>query len=267
MHDSTPFPYEALHHPTALISSEAKLGVNVRVGAFSIIEAGAVIGDNSEVQSSVTITRFARLGARCRVFPHAVIGTEPQDLKFRGEETFVHIGDGTTLREFCTIHRGTAASGETRVGKECLIMAYCHVAHDCVLADNIVIANATQLGGHVKIQDFAVVGGLAKIHQFCTIGAHAMVGAGAKVVKDIAPFTLVDGIPAKAGGINIVGLERRGFAAETVQELRAFYQAVFRSGLNISDGIATYTAGRETILPEVRQCIDFIRASERGICR
>jgi UDP-N-acetylglucosamine acyltransferase len=271
-----------LHHPTALISPEAHLGVNVRVGAFSIIERGAVIGDNTEIRSSATITNFARIGAGCTVYPHAIIGTEPQDLKFRGETTFVHIGDRTVIREFVTINRGTNARsinahsinarsvnthGETRIGNDCLLMAYCHVAHDCLLGNNVVIANATQMGGHVAIEDFAVLGGLVKIHQFCTIGAHAMVGAGTKVVKDIAPFTLVDGVPAKVGGINVVGLERRGFSAESVQELREFYEAVLWSGLNVGAGVEAFLRTRSSISKDVEYCIHFIEHSQRGICR
>jgi UDP-N-acetylglucosamine acyltransferase len=255
------------HHPTALISPEAQLGVNVRVGAFSIIENGAVIGDNTEIHSSVTISSFARIGAGCTIFPHAVIGTEPQDLKFQGEITHVRIGDRTVIREFVTVNRGTNVRGETRIGTDCLLMAYCHVAHDCLLGNNVVIANATQMGGHVVIENFAVLGGLAKIHQFCTIGAHAMVGAGTKVVKDIAPFTLVDGIPAKVGGINVVGLERRGFSAEAVQDLREFYHAVLWSEMNVSAGVEAFLQGRDFVSAEVRYCIDFIVRSERGICR
>jgi UDP-N-acetylglucosamine acyltransferase len=256
-----------LHHPTSIISPEAHLGVNVRVGAFSIIESGAVIGDNTEIRSSVMISSFARIGTHCTVYPHAVIGTEPQDLKFRGETTYVHIGDRTVIREFVTVNRGTQAQGETRIGNDCLIMAYCHVAHDCLLGNNVIIANATQMGGHVVIEDFAVLGGLVKIHQFCTIGAHAMVGAGTKVVKDIAPYTLVDGIPAKVGGINVVGLERRGFGTDTIQNIREFYEMVLRSGLNVSAGVEAFAKGREFISPEVQYCISFIDRSERGISR
>lgn len=262
MHHSSLF-----HHPTSIISPEAYLGENVRVGAFSIIESGAVIGDNTEIRSSVTISSFARIGAGCTVYPHAVIGTEPQDLKFQGETTYVHIGDRTVIREFVTVNRGTQAQGETRIGNDCLIMAYCHVAHDCLLGNNVIIANATQMGGHVIIEDFAVLGGLVKIHQFCTIGAHAMIGAGTKVVKDVAPFTLVDGIPAKVGSINVVGLERRGFSAETIQELREFYHAVLWSEMNISAGVEAFRQERDSISSEVRYCIDFIERSGRGITR
>lgn len=255
-----------LHHPTAIISPGATLGANVRVGAFTIIEDGVVIGDNTEIRSSVVIYSAARIGADCVIHPGAVIGAEPQDLKFNGEATLALVGDRTVIRECVTINRGTDASGETRIGSDCLIMAYCHAAHDCVVGNHVIIANASQLGGHVVIEDYAIIGGVAKIHQFSKIGKHAMVGAGTKIVKDIPPFALVDGIPARFETINKIGLKRRGFSDSAIQELEDFYQTILRSGLNISAGITKFQE-RGTLHTETLDCITFIRASKRGICR
>lgn len=259
-----------MHHPTAIISPQAKLGSNVRVGAFSIIEAGAEVGDGTEIHSSVVITGFARIGKECVIHTGAVIGGDPQDLKFSGEESLAVIGHRTTIREYVTINRGTAASGVTRVGDNCLIMAYCHAAHDCIIGNNVVIANATQLGGHVTIEDYATLGGVIKVHQFCSVGRHAMVGADTKIVKDIAPYLLVDGNPASVQGLNKIGLKRRGFPTEVIHELEEFYTMILHSGYNVSDGIKHFLE-RQTIhggvLPETQLCIDFIRASKRGIAR
>jgi UDP-N-acetylglucosamine acyltransferase len=254
------------HHPTAIISPKAHLGENVRIGAFTIIEDEAVIGDETEVRSSVVIRSSARIGTGCVVHPGAVIGAEPQDLKFNGEPTLAVIGDRTVIREYVTINRGTEASGETRIGNDCLIMAYVHAAHDCVVGNNVIIANTTQLGGHVVVQDYAILGGVCKVHQFSVVGKHAMVGAGTKIVKDIPPFVLVDGIPARFSSVNEIGLQRRGFTNDSIQELGAFYKTVLRSGLNVSAGIAEFQK-RGLLSPETEDCIAFIRASKRGICR
>jgi len=259
-----------VHHRLASISPKARLGANVTIGAFAVIEDGAEIGDNTEIRSSVVITGSARIGSDCVIHPGAVIGGEPQDLKFGGEQTVALVGNRTTIREYVTINRGTSASGKTSVGEDCLIMAYCHVAHDCHVGNHVIIANASQLGGHVAIHDFAVLGGVTKVHQFVTVGKHAMVGAGTKLVKDIAPYLLADGIPATIHGLNKTGLKRRGFPREVINELEEFYTMVLHSGYNTSDGITRFLE-RSTIhggvLPETQNCIDFIRQSKRGICR
>ncbi|MFY8001258.1 MAG: acyl-ACP--UDP-N-acetylglucosamine O-acyltransferase [Candidatus Kapaibacteriota bacterium] len=259
-------PPQALHHPTAQISPNAEIGANVRIGAFSIIEDGAVIGEGTEIRSSVVIYGSARIGAGCTIHHSAVIGGEPQDLKFNGETTHAIIGDRTVIREFVTVNRGTEASGETRIGNDCLIMAYCHAAHDCVIGNNVIIANASQLGGHVEIDDYAIIGGVAKVHQFSKVGKHAMVGAGTKIVKDIPPFALADGIPGRFEAVNKLGLKRRGFSEEVIQELEDFYTTILRSGLNISAGIAKFQE-RGTLHAETLDCIRFIQNSKRGICR
>lgn len=258
--------FQTLHHPTAQISIKATLGSNVRVGAFSIIEEGAVIGDGTEIRSSVVVYGSSRIGADCVIHPGAVIGGEPQDLKFNGEPSLAIIGDRTVIREFVTINRGTEASGETRIGDDCLIMAYCHAAHDCVVGNNVIMANTSQLGGHVVIEEYAILGGVAKVHQFSKIGKHAMVGAGTKIVKDIPPFALVDGIPAQFEAVNKIGMKRRGFSDDAIQELEEFYTTILHSGLNISAGIAKFQE-REELHQETLDCIAFIHNSKRGICR
>lgn len=255
-----------LIHSTAIVSDKAKIGKNVRIGPFSIIEDDVEIGDNCEIRSSVIIANGSRIGKNCKFFAGAVISTEPQDLKFDGEPTHVYIGDNTMVREFATINRGTRETGKTSIGSNCLIMSYCHVAHDCSVGDNVIISNVTQLAGHVTIEDWVVLGGMAKIHQFCRVGKHSMVGADCKVVKDVAPFTLVDRKPAQVEGINKVGLRRRGFANDVIQEIEQFYDTILFSGYNNRDGITKFSE-REKIHEEVRYCIDYIENSVRGIHR
>ena len=255
-----------LFHSTAIISEQATIGKNVRIGAYTIIEDDVVIGDNCEIRSSVVIANGARIGNNCKVFAGAIISTEPQDLKFEGEPTYVKIGDNTIVREYATINRGTNETGETTIGTNCMIMSYVHVAHDCRIGDNVIISNITQLAGHVTIEDWVVLGGAAKIHQFCKVGKHSMVGADCKVVKDVAPFTLVDRKPAQVEGINKVGLRRRGFSHEVIQEIEQFYDTILFSGFNNRDGISRFTE-RPKISEEVKYCIDFIENSVRGIHR
>jgi UDP-N-acetylglucosamine acyltransferase len=255
-----------LIHKTAIVSQKAKIGENVSIGAFSIIEDDVIIGDNTEIRSSVVIANGARIGKNCKIFTGAVISTEPQDLKFSGEPTLVKIGDNTCIREFATINRGTNETGETIVGSNCLIMSYCHVAHDCRVGDNVIISNVSQLAGHVTIEDWVVLGGVAKIHQFCRVGKHSMVGADCKVVKDVAPFTLVDRKPAQVEGINKVGLRRRGFSAEVIQEIESFYDTILFSGYNNRDGIAKFLEN-PPVCDDVKYCIEFIENSVRGIHR
>jgi UDP-N-acetylglucosamine acyltransferase len=257
---------EARIHPTAIVSPEAVIGEGARIGAYSVVESGAVIGENTEIRSSSVIYGEARIGRECVIHPGAIIGAEPQDLKFDGEPSLAWVGDRTVVREYATVHRGTRASGETRIGENCLIMAYVHVAHDCVIGDNVVLANAAQLGGHVRIEDCAVVGGVAQIHQFCAVGAYAMIGAGTKITKDIPPFALADGNPARFRSVNSVGLRRRGFSNDVARELEIFYRALYFSGFNIADGVrAALALGLNR--PETLRCVAFIQSSKRGVCR
>ncbi len=253
-------------HPSAIVSDKADIGQNVSIGAFSIVEDDVVIGNNVEIRSSVTIANGSRIGNGCKIFTGAVISTEPQDLKFAGENTLAIIGNNTVVREYATVNRGTKETGRTQIGENCLIMAYAHVAHDCRLGNNVIMSNVVQLAGHVTIEDWVVMGGVAKIHQFCSVGQYAMVGADIYVTKDVAPFTLIGRKPPQVEGINKVGLRRRGFSRDTISAIQNFYDTILFSGFNNRDGIAKYKE-QGAIVPEVESCIDFIEKSTRGIYR
>lgn len=253
-------------HPTAVVHPGALLGDNVTVGPFCIVEDKVEIGNGVTLQSGVLLAAGTKIGAECAISHGAVIGTQPQDLKFKNEPTGVEIGERTTIREYCTVNRATTASWTTRVGSDCLLMAYTHVAHDCQVGNRVIIANSTQMGGHVHIDDWAIIGGNVGIHQFSRIGAHTMVGAGSYLSKDVPPFVLVGGEHIGFSGINVIGLKRRGFSLETIDTLRALYKLIYRSGLNVTDGLSR--AERELpALPEVALVTSFIRASTRGIVR
>ena len=206
------------------------------------------------------------LGDNCHVFPHAVIGCVPQDLKFRGEETWTIIGENCVLREFVTIHRGTASKGKTVVGNNNLIMAYCHVAHDCILHDNIIMSNATQLAGEVEVDDFAIIGGGTLVHQFSHIGGHVMIQGGSKINKDIPPFAIIARDPIAFCGINSVGLNRRGFTPEQIHTIQEVYRLLYQNGMNTTQALdhieATMPASKERDL-----IVNFVRVSTRGIVR
>ncbi len=234
--------------PLAYVSPKAQIGKNVTIDPFAYIDDNVILGDN------------------CHVFPHAVIGCVPQDLKFNGEETWTVIGDNCVLREFVTIHRGTASKGKTVVGNNNLIMAYCHVAHDCILHDNIIMSNATQLAGEVEIDDFAVIGGGTLVHQFSHLGAHIMVQGGSKINKDIPPYTIIARDPIAFCGINSVGLNRRGFTPEQIHTIQEVYRLVYNSGLNTSQALDKI----EAEMPQSAErdmIVAFIRNSTRGIVR
>jgi UDP-N-acetylglucosamine acyltransferase len=206
------------------------------------------------------------LGDNCHVFPHAVIGCVPQDLKFRGEETWTVIGENCVLREFVTIHRGTASKGKTIVGKNNLIMAYCHVAHDCILHDNIIMSNATQLAGEVEIDDFAIIGGGTLVHQFSHIGGHVMIQGGSKINKDIPPFAIIAREPIAFCGINSIGLNRRGFTPEQIHTIQEVYRLIYQNGMNTTQALDHIEATMPQT-PERDIIVNFVRASTRGIVR
>lgn len=253
-----------LIHETAIISDSAKIGENVKIGAFAIIESDVVIGDNTEIRSHSIISNGSRIGKDCLICSGAIIATEPQDLKFEGESSLVIIGDRTKIREYCTVNRGTKATGKTLIGDDCLIMAYSHVAHDCVIGNRVVIANTTQLAGHVRIYDWAVIGGVVKIHQFCKIGTHCMISADSYITKDVPHYTLVGSVPPKIFGINKTGLRRRGFSKELIKEIDDFYKTILFSEFNVSEGIKEFSK-QFSVSSEVKNCIDFIKNSTRGI--
>lgn len=249
-----------------LISDKALIGKNTIIEPLAIIEDDVVIGENCIIQNGAKICNGARIGDNVKVYSYAVVSGEPQDLKYKGEKTYTYIDNNTTIREFATVNRGTIETGMTKVGKNCLIMSYCHIAHDCILGDNVILSNVTQLAGHVVLEDWVIMGGVSKVHQFCRIGKHSMIGADTKIVMDVAPFTLVDGNPARVETINKIGLKRRGFAPEIINEIEEFYDTLLFSGLNNKDGISKFLE-RQGISEEVLYCIDFIKNSKRGIHR
>lgn len=250
----------------AFIHPEAKLGKNITVGPFSYIDRNTEIGDGTEIMAQASILDGARIGQNCKIFPHATISAIPQDLKFKGEDTVAEIGDNSTIRECATVNRGTAAKGATVVGRNCLIMAYSHVAHDCILRDFIILGNSTQLAGEVEIDDFAILSGGTLVHQFTLIGAHTMIQGGSKITKDIPPYVMVGREPIVFVGINIVGLRRRGFVSERINSIQEIYRYLYHSGLNVTQAIKRI----EQELPdsEDREVIlNFVRSSARGIVR
>ena len=251
-------------HATSVVDSEAELGPGVTVGPFSIIGPNVRVGAGTEISAHVLIEKDTSVGESCRIFQGAVLGTDPQDLKYQGEYSELLVGDRTVVREYATLNRGTAASGRTMVGSDCLLMAYSHVAHDCRLGNHVVLSNAVNMAGHVTIEDWTIIGGLVPIHQFIRIGAHAFVGGGFRVTTDIPPYCRAAGLPLKLYGLNAVGLERRGFPSETRRLLKQTYRTLFQSGLNVSQGIERVETEVEQV-PEVRHFLDFIRNSERGI--
>jgi len=234
--------------PLAYVSPKAQIGRNVTIDAFAYIDDNVILGDN------------------CHVFPNAVIGCVPQDLKFRGEETWTIIGDNCVLREFVTIHRGTASKGKTVVGNNNLIMAYCHVAHDCILHDNIIMSNATQLAGEVEVDDFAIIGGGTLVHQFSHIGSHCMIQGGSKINKDIPPYVIAAREPIAYCGINSVGLNRRGFTPEQIHTIQETYRLIYQGGMIVSQALERIEA-EIPASPERDLILSFVRNSTRGIVR
>lgn len=253
-------------HQTAIVDGRAELAEGVVVGPYAIIDGPVVIGAGTTIGPHAVLEGAVALGERCRVFSHAVLGTIPQDLKYEGEESDVIIGDGTTIREFVTVNRGTKASGTTRVGSNCLLMAYAHVAHDCVLGDDVALANCATVAGHVEIGEFAFVGGLSAVHQFSHIGKHAYIGGMSRVSQDVIPYGLTASDPTRVVGINVVGLKRRGFPAETRTALKRAYHIIYRDDLNTAQAIEKLEAELGQVA-EVREVIDFLKRTERGILK
>ena len=248
------------------IHPEAKVDPSVQVGPFVYIDKDVEIGAGTIIDANATILEGSRIGKNCHIFPSAVVGAIPQDLKFKGEKTYVFIGDNTTIRECATVHRGTASKGKTVVGNNCLIMAYSHVAHDCILHDHIIMSNATQLAGEVEVDDWAILGGGTLVHQFSHIGAHVMIQGGTRVNKDIPPFIIAARDPVSYCGINSVGLGRRGFTKEQLSSIQETYRLLYMSGLNVSQALEQIVA----TLPQTSErdmIVDFIKASPRGVVR
>ncbi len=253
-------------HKTAIVDPAAEIAENVSIGPFSIIEADVKIGRGTQIASNVVVANGARIGEDCRIFNGAVLATEPQDLKFEDEKTFLEIGDRTTVREFATLNRGTTHSYTTRIGSDCLIMTYCHVAHDCQIGNHVILANSVNLAGHVIIDDFVGIGGLTPVHQFTRIGAHSFIGGGYRISKDVPPFILAMGEPLTFGGLNRIGLQRRGFTPEILGALKKAYRILYRQNNTVSEAIEKIEAEFYS-LPDLMYLAEFLRKAERGIIR
>lgn len=252
--------------PLAHIHPDAQLGKDVIIDPFAVIEDDVIIGDGTHLMAHSVVMRNSRIGKSCHVFPGAVIGAIPQDLKFEGEKTTVEIGDYTTIRECVTVNRGTKDKWKTVVGNNCLLMAYSHIAHDCCLGDHVIIANSVQLAGHVEIGDYAIIGGNAAAIQFSKIGAHTYIAGGTEVIKDVPPYIKAGRTPLSYVGINSVGLQRRGFTSEKINGITEIYRIIYLRGLNISQ--ATHLIEKE--LPESKEkneILKFIKDSKRGILK
>jgi UDP-N-acetylglucosamine acyltransferase len=253
--------------PHAVISPRAQLGEGVSVGPFAVIGPDVVIGARSTVGAHAVIEGPTRIGEDNQIFQFASIGAAPQDKKYKGEPTKLTIGDRNVFREFCTMNRGTAQGrGLTSIGSDCLFMAYTHVAHDCSIGDKVILANCATMGGHVQIGDWVQLGGLSAIHQFCKVGAHAFIGGGSILTRDLPPYVMIAGNPAEPHAINAEGLKRRGFTPEQIRNLRTAYRILYRSELKLADAVAQLTQmARENA--EVRPLLEFIHASTRSLVR
>lgn len=255
-----------MNQPLAYVHPGAKIAQNVVIEPFTTIHNNVVIGDGTWIGSNVTIMEGARIGKNCRIFPGAVISAIPQDLKYSGEESIVQIGDNVTIRECVTINRGTADRMKTVIGNNCLVMAYCHIAHDCIIGDNCIFSNNSTLAGHVNIGDNVILAGMVAVHQFASVGNHAFVTGGSLVRKDVPPYVKAAREPLAYVGINSVGLRRRGFSSEKIKEIQNIYRILFQKNNNISQAIGIIEAELEAT-PERDEIIQFIKDSQRGIMK
>jgi UDP-N-acetylglucosamine acyltransferase len=253
-------------HPHTYIHPNARLAENVKVDPFTVIHQDVEIGAGTWIGSNITIMEGVKIGKNCRIFPGAVIGAAPQDLKYKDEKTFVEIGDNTTIREFVTIHRGTSDRWKTTVGNNCLIMAYSHIAHDCRVGNNCIMSNNSQMAGHVIMADYAWIAGFTAIHQFVKIGQHAFIAGGSLVRKDVPPYIKAVRNPLSYGGVNSVGLKRRGFSIEKINQILDIYRIIYNKGLNTTKALE-YIEEEMSATDERDEIISFIRESERGIIK
>lgn len=252
-------------HPTAIVDQAAQLGPGVTVGPYSIIEGRVAIGSETQIGPHVVIRDFTTIGERCRIFQFTVLGEIPQDLKFKGEESRLVIGDDNTIREFATMHRGTAGGGGvTSIGNHSLFMAYTHVAHDCRVGDRVIMSNAATLGGHILVEDHAILGGLSAVHQFGRIGRFAFIGGCSAVHRDVPPYAMAVGNRAKLVGLNLVGLKRQGFSDATLQSLKRAYEILFMSEFNLKEAMARVRQEFPQV-PEIDHLLLFLESSERGL--
>lgn len=255
-----------MNQPLAYVHPQAEIADNVVIEPFVTVHKNVEIGEGSWIGSNVTIMEGAKIGKNCKIFPGAVISAIPQDLKFRGEETKVIIGDNVTIREFVTINRGTKANYETVVGDNTLLMAYVHIAHDCVIGKNCILANAATLAGHIYVDDWAIVGGLVAVHQFVHIGTHTFISGGTLVRKDVPPYTKAAREPISYVGVNSIGLRRRGFKTKKINEIQDIYRYIYLRGYNTSQALAIIEAEMPAT-PERDEIISFTNKSSRGIMK
>ncbi len=255
-----------MNQPLAYVHPGAKIAKNVVIEPFATIHNNVVIGEGTWIGSNVTIMEGARIGKNCNIYPGAVISAIPQDLKFQDEETTVEIGDNTTLREYVTVNRGTVDRGKTVIGKNCLIMAYCHIAHDCIVGDNCIFSNNSTLAGHVTVGDYAILAGMTAVHQFCTIGKHAFITGGSLVRKDVPPFVKGAREPMSYVGINSIGLRRRGFDPKKIREIQSIYRILYQKNYNNTQGARIIEAEMEATT-ERDEILQFIKNSKRGIMK
>ena len=253
-------------HPTAMVEDGAQLGEGVTIGPGAIIGPDVRIGDRTRIGPYAQVTGWTHLGTDMIVHQGAVLGSAPQDLKYFGEKTYLEIGDHTVVREYATANLGTAGGGITRIGNHCLIMAYAHVAHDCHVGNRVIIANASQLAGFVTVDDWAIIGGLAALHQFIRIGRHSMLGGGARFVQDVAPFAIVGGTPPRPSGVNVIGLERRGYSVETREALTRAFKTLFKRKLTTEEAVSALRADHPGV-PEVEHLARFAETTVRGLIR
>lgn len=253
-------------HPQAIVSEGATLEDGVSIGPYAVVGEHVKIRRDTVIDSFAQVLRFTTVGARCHIFPYAVVGNIPQDLKYRGERSYLEIGDNNLIREFVTINPGTQKDSKTTIGNNNLIMAYSHIAHDCIIGDNNILANGATLAGYVEIEDKVVVGGLVAVHQFCRIGSYAIIGGCSKVVQDVPPYSMCDGHPAKIHGLNIVGLRKGGFSREAIACLKKAFKILFFQN-HTFDRACKIVKREFPRSPEVNRLIAFISSSKRGICR
>ena len=253
-------------HPAAFVDDKARLGTGVEIGPGAVVGPHVTVGDRTRIGSHALVTGWTTIGRECRLHHGAVVGSPPQDLKYSGEPSYLVMGDRTEMREYATANLATEPGATTRIGSDCLLMAYSHVAHNCVIGDRVILANAVQMAGYVAVEDWAIVGGSTVVHQFVRIGCHVMVGGGSRISQDVAPYVKCAGSPPRLAGINSVGLERRGVARETVDAIDRAYRILFRHQLSVADAVRRI---RDTLpaLPEVEHLARFAESSARGLTR
>lgn len=255
-------------HPTAIISSKAEIGADCEIGPYCVVGDNVTLGANSRLHCHVVIERDTTIGERCEAFPFAALGGRTQDLKFQGEETHLHIGDDNTFRENVTVHRGTRPDSPTRIGNHNLFLCYAHVAHECQVGDHTIFSNNATIAGHVTVGDHAIISGLSAVHQFCRVGEHCMIAGLARVVQDVPPYMIVDGNPSSTRGLNIVGLQRRGFSEDDIRSLKTAYKKLFlRKELNLGQQIKLFRELPEAQNAIAQKLLEFLETSERGVVR